>query len=233
MPAQLLEFLDIYANLLMFVFFCYYILRLHAKEKKLEKKEAEIDKNYHHIVDNALAKERQILDDATTEANQIVAGAHYINKASRDSVDAMLQKMVVEVQRNAAETQKFIDQQLKQMSFDIQKEALATSRSSLTSYTTTLQHLSTTSLTNFQTITRSLETDLQKQLVDFHKTLLPTLEKELEIYKQARLQQTEQMATRIIQKVSQQVLNKSISLDDHHALLLKSLDKAKKEGLFD
>jgi hypothetical protein len=59
------------------------------------------------------------------------------------------------------------------------------------------------------------------------------MQKELDGYKQSRINQIEQMISRVIQEASQEILNKSISVDDHQKLLMESLEKAKKEGVFD
>jgi hypothetical protein len=80
---------------------------------------------------------------------------------------------------------------------------------------------------------KGLGVDLQKQIKDFHESLLPGLEKELEIYKQVRFKQADQTITEVVQKVAQEILNKSLTVSDHQAIMLEALEKAKKEGVFD
>jgi len=196
--------------LILLVFVGNYFSHLRSKERELEQKGDKIDNDYHHIVDEALAKERKILEDAAAEAEQILTGAKNISKTTKDDVNAALQTMVV----------------------DIQKEALATAQNFTSSYQLSLKQLATQSTADFQNIVKGLEEDLQKQIKDFHETLLPRLEKELEEYKQSRLAQTEKIITQIVQKASQEILNKSLSLEDHKTLVFESLEKAKKEGLF-
>ena len=62
--------------------------------------------------------------------------------------------------------------------------------------------------------------------------MLPNMEKEIEAYKQARFKEAEAMVTKIVQKVSQEVLNKAINIEDHEKLVVDALEKAKKEGIF-
>ena len=244
MPSLLFQLTTIAADLMIFLFVGYYLIKIRSKEKNLEKKEGKIDTNYHQIVDNALAKERKILEDATNEADQIITGAQYIRLASKETVDQAMQKMVADIQKEAVNTsnsllnisntsKETVNQTMQKMVSDIQKEAVVTTRDFMNSYQTSLKQLASQSLKDFQNVVKGLEIDLQKQIKDFHETLLPNLEKELEDYKQARLKQTEQTITRIIQQVSQETLNKSISLNDHQNLLIESLEKAKKEGIFD
>jgi uncharacterized protein YicC (UPF0701 family) len=210
MPILPLQIISVTANGILFIFFIYLLLQLNAREKKLAKKEGKIDTNYHHVVDEALSKERQILDDATHAADQIITGAQYVNQNSKHSVDEALQKMVDDV---SGET----------------KDAASNFR---TSYQSSLDTIAKQSLNDFQTVTKDLQTDLQTQVQEFHKTLLPALEKELDEYKQARLKQAEQTITRIVQQASQDILKRSISFEDHQKLLAEALEKAKKEGLF-
>ena len=210
MPNLPFQFITVIADILIFIFVGYYILRLHSKEKELEKLRSQIDSEYHKIVDNALSKERKILDDATHEADQIITGAHYINRNSTERVEQTLQQLVAE----------------------LQKGTVTSAQNFMNSYSNSLQQLTSSSLTNFQNVAKSMELDIDKQSKDFRNSLLPALEKELVDYKQLKMKEAEQKITLIIQKVSQDMVHKSLSPEDHHALLVESLEKAKKEGVF-
>lgn len=211
MPILPIQVASITANLLLFCFLLFYLWKVHRKEKTLEKKEGKIDSNYHQIVDDALSKERKILEDATHAADQIVTGAQYIQQNSQKTVDEALQKMVTEVKDETADTSK-----------EFRKD-----------YQSSLENIANQSLTDFQQVAKELQEDLRLQVKSFHETLLPTLQKELDEYKQERLKQTEQTITKIIQTASQDILSKSISYEDHQRLMTEALEKAKKEGLFE
>lgn len=211
MSNLLFQAITVVANLEIFLFVLYYIWRLHSKEKELEKKEGKIDFTYHQIVDNALSRERKILEDATTEADQIIVNAEYVNQESKDEVDEALKKMMT----------------------DIQKETLSTAQKFIGSYHDALKEISDQSKTDFQSVSHQMQEDLKREIKVFHENLLPNLQKEVDEYKKTKLQQIDQAVTQIIQKVSQEVFNKTVSLEDHHKLLADSLEKAKKEGIFD
>lgn len=239
MPALVIQVIQIYADLVIIIFVSFYFLKLWNREKELEKKESKIDTDYHHVVDNALAKERKIIDDATHEAEQIIAGAYYVNKASKDTVDQALQKMIADIQKDAINTAQEVmtgyQASLREVTGhsltefqNITKEEGLDLRKQIKAFHETL----TESVTDFQTVAKGMEGDLQEQIRAFHETLLPAMEKELEEYKQTRMQQTDRTITHLVQKVAQEVLNKSIPLDDHQNLVLESLEKAKKEGAF-
>lgn len=87
-------------------------------------------------------------------------------------------------------------------------------------------------VTDFEGVSSGLEAELQNKIKQFHETLLPNLEKELDQYKIERLKQTDQLVKTIVQKASVEIINKSISFEDHQKLVMDSLEKAKKEGAF-
>ena len=101
MPSLPVQVISIIADLAIFSFVVYYFFKLWSREKELEKKENKIDTEYHQIVDTALTKERKIIEDATTEADQIIAGAKHINQGVKDEINQALQMMVVDIQKQA------------------------------------------------------------------------------------------------------------------------------------
>lgn len=211
LPELIFEITSYFLNLIVVLFIIYYLIRLRSKEKELEKKENKVDENFHEIVNDALSRERKILEDAAEEANDIITNAEYVNKNSKQTVDHALSKMVQ----------------------DIQTDAIKAASDFKGSYQASLQQVANTSITEFQHVTRELQSDLHKQIQEFHNTLLPGLQKELDAYKQSRMKQAEQTISRIIQEVSQDILNKSISFEDHQKLMTESLEKAKREGMFE
>jgi hypothetical protein len=210
MPILLVEFFIITINLAIFIICGYYLLKIRSKENELEKKTGVVDANYHQIVDNALSKERIILNDAAAEADKILVDAEYVKKSAEAAVDKALQQMVA----------------------NIQSESTKTAGNFMSSYSNSLSGLANNSLTDFKTVAKTLEGDLQKQMQEFRDTLLPNLEKELENYKQIRLKQSEELINRIVQTAAEEIFNKSISLEDHQKLLFDCLEKAKAEGVF-
>ncbi|HSX08797.1 MAG TPA: hypothetical protein VLF93_01465 [Candidatus Saccharimonadales bacterium] len=210
LPTTVIQIVTILADLVIFIFVCYYLWELRAKEKLIEKAQKETDENYHHVVDDALAKERKILEDAAFSSSQIIAGTKYVTSTSKESLDEAIQKMEGTLTRELGNT-----------SADFNKN-----------YSTSLQHLANQSLAEFQNVVKTMETDLQKQTRTFSETMIPQLEKELEEYKKLRLQQADRTITNVIQEVSQQILNKALPLEDHQQLLIEALERAKKEGVF-
>lgn len=210
MLPELQLILTIASNILIISVVLYYFISIRNKEKKLDKEENEMDSNYHHVVDEALSKERKILDDATNQASQIITQSKYLT----------------------ADNQKELNNAIKYVVSDIQKEGEMITRAFTSEYQSALKNMSTASLSQFQTIMTQLQTDLKQQIDEFHKSLLPRVEQELDNYKKARMQEVDQATVKIIQKASQEIFNKTISMSDHQNAIIQSLEKAKKEGVF-
>src|SRR5215469_11201570 len=93
LPATLFQILTIAADLVLFLFVWYYIWELRSKEKAIEKERLKTDTNFHHVVDEALSKERKILDDATKEASKIITDTKFLANDSQQTVGQALEKM--------------------------------------------------------------------------------------------------------------------------------------------
>lgn len=204
-------------NLMVLSVMVFYIWMLKGEKKKLEKqqkdlsaKETRLENGYRQAIDSALNKERRILDEATRQASLILANTKQTSDSSKNALEKALQKMMV----------------------DIQKEAGNTSNNFAANYKKYLGQITDKSLVDFQSITKKFEDDMQKQSEEFRKSILPQIQKELEDYKQKRFEEADVTIGKIIQNVTEKVLNKSISLEDHKKLIIAALDKAKNDGLF-
>ncbi len=211
MLPELQFILTLASNILIIVLVIYYFAVIKKKEKKIEKEQNEMDANYHHVVDETLSKERKIIDDATNEAGQIITQSKYLTTESQQEINNAVKYVVSNIQKNGeAITQAFAAE-----------------------YTNSLRNMSASSLTEFQHVMSGLQLDLKRQIQDFQTTLLPQVEKELDTYKQTRMQEVDQAVIAIIQKASQEIFNKTVSMSDHQNAIIQSLERAKKEGVFE
>lgn len=211
MPLLPVQIISVLADVVIFIFLASYVFKLRAKEKELNEKENKSDNNFHHVVDEALAKERKIIEDAESEADKIVSGAQYISQESKGLVDGTLQQVATDVKQQVSQTTTYFT----------------------SNYQTVLHDIANSSLSELQNATKTLSSDLQKQIADFKASMLPKMEQELEEYRKSRMIQTEQLVSQVVQRASQEILNKTISLEDHQKLMIEALEKARKEGVFD
>lgn len=207
----LVDIFGIITNTALLIFVVVYLLQLRYKEKKLQERENKIDTSYHQIVDEALSKERKIIEDASSEASQILSHTHQVNQGAVNVINQALHKMAEDIQNNAGKT----------------------SQEYFVHYQEALKHIAQQTVNELQSDTRKLQTDLDAQLKDFRNSLLPSIQKEIEEYKEARFREIDRSARSVVERVTKEVLNKSISSEDHEKLVLESLEKAKSQGIFD
>lgn len=218
MPAQYLPVIIATVNLMVLSVLGFYIWTLNKEKKELDKrkkelseKERQLESGYRQVIENALAKERKIIEEATAQARTILSDTQNLSTTSKDNLDKALQKM----------------------NYDVQNYAATSSNNLLADYKTYLGKIAEKSLLDFQNNTKRFEDDMQNKMQDFRDTLLPGIQKELEEYKNKRFRDADKAIDEIIKKVTEKILNKSLSLEDHQKLIIDSLEKAKKEGVFD
>ncbi len=218
MSAQYLPIIVATINLMLLSVLGFYLWVLDKERKELKKqkdeltqKQKELENNYQQVIDSALSKERNILDEATKKATAILSNTKYLSNFTQNALDQALQKMFQEL-RNAA---------------------YKTSTSSLENYSNYLNQISQKTLVEFQNTTRQYEAEMQKKMEEFRNSLLPAIEKELEEYKQKRLKNADKAINEIIKRVSEKVFIKSTSKEDQQRLIIESLEKCLKEGIFD
>lgn len=211
MVTLLIQFVSATANILVFIFIGYYLVKLNQREKELDRREAALQDNQKKTIGDAVNAEKKIIEDATKEAEHILQTTQYSSKFSKESLDLALDRIMHEVK----------------------EELVASAKEHIAQYNSSLKQLDTVSVKDFQQMTEGMEIDLQKQIKEFHEAILPNLKKEMDDYRQARVQDTERIVIQVVQKVSRELLHKTIPLDDHHALMVQALEKAKKEGMFE
>lgn len=244
MPTLLFQVITLVFDLSIIIFVVFYILNLRNKEKDIDKRENKISTDYQHVIGTGMQQEKQILENAvnqssqmmqvaTHQANQILAGAQYISQTTKATLDAAINRVVVDVQNASSNSKITLDQALQKIVVDVHREAFDAGKDISSSYQTSLKHMVSISLTGFQNITNDLELQMQKEIKNFREGLLTNLEKEIEQYKTSKIQRIDKVSVGIAQKVAQEVLNKSLTLEDHENLVVRSLERAKKEGVFD
>lgn len=244
MPNLLYQVFTVVFDLVIIVFVVFYLLNLRNKEKELDKKTGKVETDYeqvvgnsmnqqHQIVQGAVDQSNQIMNIATHQANQILAGAQYLSQTTKATLETSLQRMVVDTQNAGQNAKITLDQALQKIITDVHREAFDTGKKVTDDHEAKLKQISDFSLTGFQNVTNELEVELQKQIREFRQEVLANIEKDVEEYKAAKLRRVDQASVILVQRVSQEVLNKSLTIEDHENLVIKSLEKAKKEGVFD
>jgi len=199
------------ADAAIFLFVGYYFLRIRQKEVDLDKREGKFDRDYHQVVDNALTKERKILEDATATASQIIAEARQIN-----------QNVTAEVAKS-----------LEAMANQLQSEALEVAKKMGEEYQKTLEELAKRSEADFENVFKEMKGGMLAQIEEFQKSTRPVLLKEIEDYKKTKMDEVDKNALASAQKAAMEIFNKALPVEDQQNLVMAALEKAKKEGVFE
>jgi F-type H+-transporting ATPase subunit b len=216
--ALFLQIVTVVSDLIIFVFVGFYFWTmqkdrkiLEERQKRLKQKSDEIEAKYDQIVDEAHDEKKKILQKTSQKANAIISDTQFVTDTSKKIVEDALQKLSV----------------------DIKAKAQAASNQQVDTYKNYLDRASKESLNDFSSVADKFAHEMEKQTQQFRTQLLKNMQKELEEFKVKKMQAAEQKINIIVDKVAQKVLGKSISPQDHKKLILDSLEKAQKEGVFD
>lgn len=118
-------------------------------------------------------------------------------------------------------------------------------------YTQVLQDLKTKNIELFQNISKDIEVNTISQIKNFKESMeeltvsseklvkkkidtdYETLRKEIEAYKEDKRKKIDDEIYRVLERVSKLALGKALNLSEHEDLIKESLEKAKKEGVFE
>src|SRR3989344_1265443 len=118
-------------------------------------------------------------------------------------------------------------------------------------YTQVLQDLKLKNIEVFQSNSKNIEVNTIEEIKNFKQSKESltvssqklvqkkigsdylTAKKEIQNYKETTLKKIDQEIYELLEKVSKLVLGKALSLSEHEDLIQKSLEKAKKEGIFE
>lgn len=205
-------------------YFSHAIKKLHSKPNITD----EDFKNNADLLSETRQKAIKMIDDANNKALDI------INKITL-STDIASENFNSEISRVSA----------------VQIKEFEKTTSDFTAlYSQILQDLKTKNIEIFQDVSKDIEVNTNDEIKNFKESMqkLTTLsqeevkkkidldyknsKKEIEDYKKEQLKKIDLEIYEFLEKISKIVLGKALSLSEHEDLIEKSLEKAKKEGVF-
>lgn len=177
---------------------------------------------------NTRLEAEKILDDAQKTAEQVVREARV--KAS---------EIITKTEAFSKETKEAMVAQLGQVSkeyVDNYKQALNQANTETVNVLAEVsKDLKSKALSEVKTFKGSLEAEIQSSQQALRQAVnegYKKIEGEIDKYRQARLQQVDQAIFELLREVSQRVMGKALTLEEHEELVIKSLEEAKKENVF-
>jgi F0F1-type ATP synthase membrane subunit b/b' len=194
---------------------------------KLNRKDEVVQKNA-DLLDDTRIKAVKIIDDANNQALDIISKATLLSNTFSENF-----------KENLSHTS----------SSQIKEFEKATSDFT-TLYFQILQDLKTKNVEVFQSVSKEIEVDATEEIKNFRESMqklttssedeirkkidtdYESLKVEMENYKKEKLQKIDREIYGLLEEISKLVLGKAINLSDHEDLIERSIEKAKKEGIF-
>lgn len=205
--------------------FAYSILK---KEREFEQKQTKTFEDYEKVLDTAHGEAKQLLDSTVSSSARILQDTRETNEHVEETLDTILHTMAEKHIRHLNEQslllQKSYDENMKRVASEFQENA-----TQMVKITEQGLH---DSLENF---TKSLvgKTAESEALIDKRtQELLQQIEVEAASYKKIRMAKIEKQIKELVQKTYTDVLHQTIPDSLHEEIIIESLAKAQKEGMF-
>jgi SHS2 domain-containing protein len=211
-------------SLTLFVLATHSLKRLN---KKLSETKQEESTRWQDLELKAQKEYQEIIENANKKAGEIMLSAtqlkHETSVNLQVTADDMLAQQAQALKQITIAVAKKHEEQLKALNDDNIKV--------LSNIYKELQQSAKNDFANYKKIVQDQTFQAEKIAQDRINSEYLVFEKELNEIKKQRLTDLNEKIYRVIQKVSKDVLGKSLTITDQENLILKSLDNAKKENL--
>jgi len=204
------------------------INKIIIKHKIIKEEEPDLKTGYKKIINTANRHAKTILKQTTIEAANILTGTRQTNEKIEENLDTVLQSIAQKDIQSIKETTgnfdkeyeerlKYIQEQMDQVLQEVIVNTQKAYNERLDKFTSDL-----------------LKDGVATQVTVDKKTaeLLSAAETEISEYKKSQFEKIETDAKNLLEKVYRDVLRVSIPDTIHQGLIVKSLEEAKKDGLF-
>ena len=209
------------------VLFAYSFLKLKRANEKLGKRTDEEEKRWKELEVKAQNDYQEIISTANKRASEIIAQATVVNqdsvKSFEDSVTTMLHNQKGNIEQKAEEISKRHEDEINELNNKIIKL--------LTTVYKDIELATRADLENYKAVIKQQTFEAEKIAQERMKAEYVKLEKEIAEKKQERLQQLEENIYKILNNISKEIIGNSLDLSAHEDLIMKSMEKAKKEGV--
>ena len=209
------------------VLFIYSFLKLRKANEKLGKRNSDEEKRWQELEIKAQNDYQEIISEANKKASEIIAQATAVNhdsvKSFEDSVSTMLHNQKANIEKQSEEISTKHEEEINELNNNIIKL--------LTNVYKEIETATRADLENYKQVIKQQTFEAEKIAQERMKTEYEKLEKEIALKKQQRLKQLEENIYKILNNISKEIIGKSLDLTAHEDLIVKSMDKAKKEGV--
>ena len=209
------------------VLFIYSFFKLRGANERLGKRNDEEEKRWKELELKAQNDYQEIISTANKKASEIIAQATQVSQDSvktfENSVSTMLQNQKANIQKESEEISRKHEDEINELNNNIIKL--------LTNVYKDIESATRADFENYKAVIQKQTFEAEKVAQARMQEEYEKLEKEIAIKKQQRLTQLEENIYKILNNISKDVIGKSLDLTAHEELIIKSMEKAKKEGV--
>lgn len=195
---------------------------------KFSERDSEVYKKAQQIIEDSHKKAKVILDEASEKAGQILASADHskvdLDNELRSTIRETAGKGVKMLEDQSAS----VSQQYQQTFDEVKEQFIKQVKETLGK----VQEAGELGLNEFRAALKDQQLTSQYYIEKRLNQEFDQAQKEVARYKEEQMRRVEGSVDRIILRLSEEVLGKAISLEDHEKLIIDALSKAKEEGLF-
>lgn len=223
-----------YTSIILIVFFlllgwvALFIHHTMKKEQEFQEKERETFIRYQKILKQGHDEARKIVTNATEESAQLLQESRVTNEHITENLDHVMQEVAKEQLAEVKhETETFKTNYEKKL-HAVEDQFSKNTDEVVANTEKNVQH----ALDQF---TQSLieKAASSEEIIDNKtKELLQQVEIEVDQYKRGRLRKLDEEIAKLIQTTYTDVMHRTMPESVHHELIIESLEKAKKDGVF-
>jgi F0F1-type ATP synthase membrane subunit b/b' len=191
--------------------------RLIGKYEELRHGKEKQDVDPQTLIEQARTRSRQILEEAHAKSVQIISRSEAYLAREESVLGKELEKAQASYQKSfdsaISASQSKAEQMIQNIPQDIKMTLISV-------------------IDNFRV---SLAREVQKTQDDANKTIreaYQTAAEEVSKYKEERMRQVDESILSVVKDVTEKVIGKSVSAEEHEKLVLKSLEEAKRQKIF-
>lgn len=202
--------------------------KIHEAEEMNRHLQNQLSEKPVKLLESAHEKAQEIIDQANKHANEIIASS----KAYEDTSNVALKEKLTQLENDQAAVFAAASEEMKSAYQDLLTQIQEQDINALKSVTKDIRE---DVLADFKEFRETLEKEtinnekLVKEKIDEEYLVI---EKELQDYKKQKYQKIDEDIYKILYRVSEMVLSKGITFEQHKQLVLEALETAKKEQVF-
>lgn len=197
------------------------------KVKSLEKEKENIHEEVIKILNKTHEKAFDIIAQAHKKAAEIIANTKTFSKDTenlvKDELDTLSQHGLEEFQHSSGDLQKLYQQEL--------EEAKKDSVNILGNISKDVANIAKDEVSDFKEVLQKETVESQKIVEEKIEEAYKNAEKSVEEYKTKQIEHIQEKLLDVVKDATEEIIGKSLSLDDHNDLVIQALEKAKQELL--